>query len=465
MFWPTRIFDKVCVCKDNWSGYDCSQCRYGYELDAQGRNCVKVSKPRVRRNYLGLSKKEREYVMNSLARARDITSRYSVLVEEPTTEGEVLTENNFITNVSVIDFLAWLHYYTAYTEDDGIDFAHSWSGFPTFHRQYLLLFDSELQWALNDKTFSLPYWDWTNEATRMRVFDGKTYSGTESGLCQQFARFSTFCNRSNPRKDAQNRSIICNREEFAVRKPIERQVGSTEGPVQTHIRGLPSKRDVYQVFLEDTYDSWPYSGAISNTNSFRNMLEGFAKIDDKTYCSPVGSENTVHENHNDVHIFIGGTMADVKFSATDPIFVLHHSNVDRILEMWIRLKGKNQSSYRPVVGSAPGHNAKDCIVPFFPLVRNEDMLVNSISLGYDYDDVTLFPPPPTSPADELNMCRKNGTVPAPVVPCPSPTSGPSHSPSVTLKPTRSTQSSGVGQIFHPYTALLFLLSVLFHLVH
>lgn len=44
--------------------------------------------------------------------------------------------------------------------------------------------------------------------------------------------------------------------------------------------------------------------------------------------------------HNPVHDIIGGWMADVR-SPTDPIFYLHHANVDRLFDAWARLAQNN----------------------------------------------------------------------------------------------------------------------------
>ena len=37
--------------------------------------------------------------------------------------------------------------------------------------------------------------------------------------------------------------------------------------------------------------------------------------------------------HNDVHMWVGGIMQDVMDSPTDPMFWLHHANVDRIWQV------------------------------------------------------------------------------------------------------------------------------------
>ncbi len=38
--------------------------------------------------------------------------------------------------------------------------------------------------------------------------------------------------------------------------------------------------------------------------------------------------------HNDVHVWVGGTMASIPTAPADPVFWLHHANVDRLWDMW-----------------------------------------------------------------------------------------------------------------------------------
>lgn len=38
--------------------------------------------------------------------------------------------------------------------------------------------------------------------------------------------------------------------------------------------------------------------------------------------------------HNGVHAWVGGTMTDIMTSPADPLFWMHHVNVDRIYALW-----------------------------------------------------------------------------------------------------------------------------------
>ena len=51
-----------------------------------------------------------------------------------------------------------------------VDYAHEGTGFPTWHRQFLLWLEREIQVAIDDIEFRLPYWDWSDPDQREILF-------------------------------------------------------------------------------------------------------------------------------------------------------------------------------------------------------------------------------------------------------------------------------------------------------
>ncbi|MEE6467621.1 hypothetical protein FKM82_007349 [Ascaphus truei] len=138
------------------------------------------------------------------------------------------------------------------------------------------------------------------------------------------------------------------------------------------IKTLPSFKDVEDTLRWSVFDRSPYdSGA---TRSFRNVLEGFMRASDGTT-----SATTMH---NQVHVYIGGTMSQVPISANDPMFVLHHCYIDKIFELWITKYNGNPTSYPN--NDQPGQGPKECCTPYFPCFWNKDLLRKSTDLGYKY---------------------------------------------------------------------------------
>ena len=84
---------------------------------------------------------------------------------------------------------------------------------------------------------------------------------------------------------------------------------------------------------------------------------------------------------------LNGTFSDVPAASNDPLFPLHHAFVDYILEMWIQ---HNHGEFCPPPGdnsAAKGHNYDDVIVPYLPLVRSHEMIVESSKLGWIYESL------------------------------------------------------------------------------
>jgi hypothetical protein len=82
---------------------------------------------------------------------------------------------------------------------------------------------------------------------------------------------------------------------------------------------------------------------VNETASFRALLEGWS-------VQPSGSEPAVH---NQVHVFVGGSMV-WGTSPNDPVFFLHHCNIDRLWALWqFRHPGRNYPEEVPELGN-PG---------------------------------------------------------------------------------------------------------------
>src|SRR5262249_44649452 len=103
------------------------------------------------------------------------------------------------------------------------------------------------------------------------------------------------------------------------------------------------------------------------THSFRNFLEGF-----------IGPGM-----HNAAHMWVGGSMMPGT-SPNDPVFFLHHANVDRIWSNWQRKFFKTQD-YLPILGGNQGHNWPDPMSPGGGTSPPQSVL-DPFSRGYWYDD-------------------------------------------------------------------------------
>lgn len=81
--------------------------------------------------------------------------------------------------------------------------------------------------------------------------------------------------------------------------------------------------------------------------------------------------------------YIMGTMA-ANSSPNDPVFFLHHANMDRLWSAWIALHGP---AYVPETGGPVGYNIDDSMWPYnrIGMEITPRMTLDSRTLGYIYD--------------------------------------------------------------------------------
>lgn len=93
-----------------------------------------------------------------------------------------------------------------------------------------------------------------------------------------------------------------------------------------------------------------------------------AKTTYDTFTSPINGI------HGSVHIWVGGTMSDASISPADPVFWLHHANLDRLWWVWYNSSAGNHQN--------PGLTGTDAIMD--PWSYTEADTRNIASLGYTY---------------------------------------------------------------------------------
>jgi tyrosinase len=98
--------------------------------------------------------------------------------------------------------------------------------------------------------------------------------------------------------------------------------------------------------------------------------------------------------HNQIHDDIGGIMGDPRTAALDPIFWLHHANIDRLWEVWWKTRG-NRNPTDPnwlANQSFQFHDAAGNVATF---TASQVLDTTQLLHGYVYDDIS--DPIPTSP--------------------------------------------------------------------
>jgi tyrosinase len=290
-----------------------------------------------------------------------------------------------------------------------INAAHMAPAFLPWHRQFLLLFEEQLRTV--DPSISLPYWDWTVDNTPDSYVWGDDFMGGNGNPDQGYVV------TTGPFADGKWVIKIFDYNDTIQNPSLIRDLGGgTLAPT------LPTADDVAQALTVATYDAEPWNSASPIAQSFRNTLEGWRDCGMET-CDPVmgmsPSCTGPHDLHNRVHLWVSGefqfsheeghsmratpaaspaageapspetsveilgTMA-ANSSPSDPVFWLHHTNIDRLWNQWLALYGQ---VYLPLSGGPFGHNVDDPMWPYqqIGMTVTPGMMLDSRALGYVYD--------------------------------------------------------------------------------
>lgn len=158
---------------------------------------------------------------------------------------------------------------------------HGNLNFPTWHRAYIYEFELRLQDQVPSVT--LPYWDWTSKRTATegipKAFSDKTYVDLKTGETKPNPLYSAYSQVTKTNTVRHPGPL----SEFAI---LQSQVAFAQG--------------------RPTYTD--YSPALENP-------------------------------HGGLHVWVGGDMGSVPIAAYDPIFWVHHCNVDRYWAEWQETHG------------------------------------------------------------------------------------------------------------------------------
>lgn len=113
--------------------------------------------------------------------------------------------------------------------------------------------------------------------------------------------------------------------------------------------------------------------------------------------------------HNGVHNLIGGTMDNIYVSPRDPIFWLHHANIDRLWDAWVLAGDGRHMPAR----TAAYWSGSFSYGPAVSAVKRVDTYAPS-TLGYRYDDTAMPTVQPSTLAAQLPSIQDAFASPLPV---------------------------------------------------
>ncbi|KAI3660612.1 hypothetical protein MP638_000152 [Amoeboaphelidium occidentale] len=272
-----------------------SQFKFNVEVEEE----AKLKHVAIRQEVRQLSQREFKEFVNSLYKLKELFI-YDLLVASHRASMQLI-------------------YSSEYPE---INVAHGSASFLPWHRMYLQVTEMAMQTFSNNSSIGIPYWNWTIDADIDRgpiaseIWSAE-YFGGKGNLFDQVVEDGPFCGRKSSK--CEGRWPI---RSFLDGPYLKRNVGYL-------FQRAPNAKDINATMSRSFYDSLPFT---NRSNGFRSAIEGWVEV-----------------GHNAVHSFVGGHMAST-FSVNDPIFLVHHSMIDRL---WTEY---NKSSPKPFY---PDENTRD----------------------------------------------------------------------------------------------------------
>jgi tyrosinase len=219
--------------------------------------------------------------------------------------------------------------------------------FLPWHRAYLLQFERICRVLIDKPDFALPYWDWTTHPTLPPAF-------------------------VNPGDVLRH----------------TRDLGDVEAIPEEYV-GQKVIDDLWLIGDFSTFASAPTKGNDQKESPGLGQLEGVP--------------------HNNVHGAVGGDMGFVPRSARDPLFWLHHANVDRLWTKWLSFTGHANPDATKWLDKVFTDFADEKGNPVDSKVRD---LLSTHRLGYRYPEQPKSDQPPllaalTVESDALAFSVKN----------------------------------------------------------
>lgn len=106
--------------------------------------------------------------------------------------------------------------------------------------------------------------------------------------------------------------------------------------------------------------------------------------------------------HNIVHVQIGGWMSDTRTAALDPIFWLHHCNIDRLWSEWLAMDPNHQNPDQPDWLTGTVFDMHDGAGQPFTYTSQDMLDTTQVMHGYVYDTLPMAQAT-TPPVAKLEM--------------------------------------------------------------
>ncbi|KAI1107801.1 Di-copper centre-containing protein [Jackrogersella minutella] len=280
--------------------------------------------------------------------------------------------------------------------------------FPTWHRPYLALYEQVLynivqyiatlyppdrvdRFQQAATTFRIPYWDWAAlppdgaSVLPLSVGGSSTINITGPNGVQSISN-PLFSYVFKPFNSSTFPDFPYNTWTETKRAPRPTNSPNATSNNSFVAHALDTHLPSFQQRLHNLFSNYP------NYSSFSNEAWIPSGVNNDTYDSIESLHDAIHTVGGGVY----GHLAIIAYSGFDPLFWLHHTNVDRLFAMWQLLYNNSYVVPQPAVYSthttSPGEteDSQTALTPFFSNETDfwtSDAVRDHEVFGYTYADV------------------------------------------------------------------------------
>lgn len=328
----------------------------------------------VRRNVTGLSASERQTFIDTL-------------------HGMKRTPSAYRASTNAYDYFVSVHV-AAFDDHSN---AHMCAGFLPWHREFLMRFEQEMRRVSGDHEMCLPYWDWQQPGSHRSIFTDDFLGGNGDPNDSYLVKTGAF----RAGRWAMAADFDATPDEFADTDgdgvPDTDQSPLVDLGLTRHYSAEGQAADSLDII--DRYMAAYPRGALLNYADYdigpydEMMLMSDIDWDDSELVEAWGRQvqNWASHSmrkylevklHNTVHAVIGGQMNSGS-SPNDPVFFLHHCNVDRLWDQWQQRHG--DAGY-PTAQQSPMSGIGARLSIYAETVRVEDTFDLAAHSGVRYED-------------------------------------------------------------------------------
>lgn len=288
--------------------------------------------PLVRKSATSLTSQERQEFVETLHKMKQMPSQYN-------------------PSLNAYDYFVDLHV-QAFEDHSG---AHMAPGFLPWHREFLHRFEQELRRASGNPGMTVPYWDWTEAGSVEQIFTDDFLGGDGEPGENFFVKTGPF--RKGQWTMAANYDDTDDEWDDEIDPDMQLDPSGLQRKFdwEAELGPLPTAAEVEDLLSTPRlYDTAPYDTTSDPALSMRNYLEGFRGK---------GQHSAMH---NVVHLWVGGQMQTAS-SPNDPVFFLHHTNIDRLWHQWQQKYG--DSTYPTMTQTV--HGSQEALFQFGGIMADQ----------------------------------------------------------------------------------------------